>query len=81
MSRCSSKPGSAVPTIWACFPRHGGAGRSLPRRSLSGRPRKSPQSKLGTPGMMNTVDPVPTYFGTGVDVRRASRLIRATFPG
>ncbi len=21
--------------------------------------------------MMNTVDPVPTYFGTGVDVRRA----------
>ncbi len=40
-------------------------------------PRTSPESKLGTRAMMNTVDHVPTYFGTGVHVRGASpgRLI------
>ncbi len=56
MSWCCFEPARAVPTIWACFPRHGGGSPPAAGDVHLSTPRTSPQSKLGTRGMMNTVD-------------------------
>jgi len=66
MSRSWFKSASAVPTIWACFPRHGGGSPPAATAHFPA-PRTSPKSKL-----IDTVHPVPTHFGTGMDVRGAS---------
>ncbi len=52
---CSSKPRSAVPTFWGYFPLAARKPFAAGAAHLS-TPRTSPQSKLGTRGMMNPVD-------------------------
>jgi len=41
MSWCWFKPASAVPTIWACFPRHGGPPRRAPAAGRKACPQRS----------------------------------------